>query len=83
MKKIILIFALISLSISFTACKKNSKKSQTPSVVYCIFTTSSTNVKSFYKCTDSEEEMQSEMIKLRNEGVFASTSEKSTCSECQ
>lgn len=88
MKKVILIFAVIVLSLSFTDCKKSSKLSATTDV-QCIWVTNggaNGTTKYFYKCastTGSPSEYQNECIKLRDAGLFHTDVVKSTCSECQ
>lgn len=86
MKKVILIFAVIALSIPFTDCKKSSKTSQTPATkVYCMWLTNGSS-RTFYKCmdvTNSQAAYQQECISLRDAGKFHDDVEKSTCSECQ
>lgn len=85
MKKVILILALISLSLSFTDCKKNAKTSQAPQKVYCMWLTNGSS-RTFYKCMDVTTSMtayQNECISLRNAGKFHDDVEKSTCDDCQ
>ncbi len=86
MKKVILIFTLIALSISFTDCNKISKTSQAPATaedIYCVWVVNSDNVKVFYECVETKEKMESESIRLRNANMFPSSTRKATCSECQ
>ncbi len=83
MKKIILIFVI---ALAFTACKKSNKMSanstaSTPDI-YCIWLTHGTSPKTFYKCVETQEEMQAEAIKIRDSNQFSEITRKATCSEC-
>lgn len=86
MKKVILILALISLSLSFTDCKKSNKTSQSPATkVMCMWLTNGSS-RTFYKCMDittSSTAYQNECISLRDAGKFHDDVQKATCSECQ
>jgi len=70
--------------VTFTACdKKNSSKSMTPQQVYCVWINNSNGTKTFYRCVETDEEMQQVNVQLRNENKFHTDYRKNTCSECK
>jgi len=83
MKKIILIFALIAMSLSFTDCNKSNKLSANQPDIYCIWITHGSAPKTFYGCAETKSEMQQELIKIRDSNQFSEVTTKATCSECQ
>lgn len=83
MKKVILIFALIAMSLSFTDCKKSSKLNATQPDIYCIWILHDSSPKTFYKCVETQEEMQQESIIIRNNNQFSEVVRKATCADCQ
>ena len=82
MKKIILILAVVTM---FVSCNKNKNnaKSLTPQQIYCVWIDNSNGTKTFYKCVETDAEMQQLNIKLRNENKFHTDYRKNDCSECQ
>ena len=84
MKKVILVFALVSLCLSFVDCKKNGKSNAITPTVYCMYTKNDPAAKVYRGCATSKEEMQNKAIEFRDAGYFQFTTvEKSTCQECQ
>lgn len=81
MKKLILIFALVSM---FVSCSKNNKLTNSTSpTVYCMYTKDN-NTNIYRGCAEGKEAMQNKTIELRNQGYTVITSvEKNDCSECQ
>lgn len=81
MKKLILIAVLLT---SFLACNKNKKSALVPTQqVYCVWINNSNGTKTFYRCVETDEEMQQVNIQLRNQNKFHTDYRKNTCSECQ
>lgn len=81
MKKLILIAVLLT---PFLACNKNKKSALTPTQqVYCVWINNSNGTKTFYRCVETDEEMQQVNIQLRNQNKFHTDYRKNTCSECQ
>lgn len=83
MKKVISIFVLALVLISFS-CKKTSKTSQTPSnvEVFCVYIVNTNGTKTFDVCTNTLDAAQHECVELRNAGKEGTYIRKSQCSDC-
>jgi len=81
MKKIFLILGLV---LAFASCKNNKKSALSPQQeVYCVWINNSNGTKTFYRCVETEEEMQQVNIELRNANKFHTDYKKATCSDCK
>jgi len=79
MKNLILILAL---SLTVLGCKKTTIV-PIAQPVYCVWLNNSNGTKTFYRCVETDEEMQQLNIQLRNANKFHTDYRKATCSDCQ
>lgn len=79
MKNIILI---IALSLTIFGCKKTTV-APIAQPIYCVWIDNSNGTRTFYRCVETDAEMQQLNIQLRNQGKFHTDFRKATCSECQ
>lgn len=80
MKNLILILAL---SLTVFGCNKKTTIVPIAQPVYCVWINHTNGTQSFYKCVETDEEMQKLNVQLRNQNIFHTDYRKATCAECQ
>ncbi len=83
MKKVILIFALTLMSLSFIDCNKKTTIVPISQPVYCVWIEHTNSPRTFYKCVETDAEMQQLNIQLRNANIEHVEFRKATCAECK
>lgn len=79
MKNLILILAL---SLTVIGCKKTTIV-PIAQPVYCVWLIHTNTPNTFYKCVETDEEMQKLNVQLRNAQIAHIEYRKATCSECR
>lgn len=79
MRKIILILAL---SLVIFGCNKKTAVTPITQPVYCVWLEHTNGTRSFYRCVETDEEMQKLNVQLRNQNIDHVEFRKGDCSLC-